>query len=396
MTRPKTALAPALTTAALLAVALPAAAHETQAWRLIVADAEEGAVAVHDLGEGEALSVSLPAPARLHAGQDGTRVWMVQRDPGTVALLDTGLEIEDHGDHMAAAFGAPALLPGTFSGERPAHVNMLGDTVAVFFDDTGEAAIVSARAMAAGEAAPRLVATNAPHHGIAAPVPGGGLILSVPTEGESLPDALRLVDAGGAEVATVACPGMHGEGRAAGLVAFGCTDGIAVFDPEAGTARHIPAPEGLPEGAVRTMLSPRDTAGLVGSWGSEGFVILDPQSEDGHFAHVSLPAPRMAWALDEAGFTGFAILSDGRLVRFDALTGEITAETEGVTGPYSMERGVVRPMVAVAGGRVGVSDPAAGVVALLNAGDLSGIDRLPVGGTPQGVVLLSAETAHDH
>ena len=385
-----------LLTAAGLALAAPASAHESQVWRLIVADAEDGAVAVHDLGAGEALRVSLPAPARLHAWREGTRVWLVQRETGAVSLLDTGLEIEDHGDHIAAEFGAPALLPGTFSGERPVHVNMWGDTVAVFFDGTGEAAVVSARAMAAGEADPRMVATGAPHHGVAAPVPGGGLILSVPTEGEGLPDALRLVDAEGAEIARVSCPDMHGEGRAAGLVAFGCTDGIAVFDPAAGTARHISAPEGLPEGAVRTMLSPRDTAALVGSWGREGAVILDPQSEDGHFAHLSLPAPRMAWALDEAGFTGFAILSDGRLVRFDALTGAITAEAEGVTGPYSMERGVTRPTVAVAGGRVAVSDPAAGVVAILDAGDLSGIDRLPVGGTPHGVVLISAETAHDH
>lgn len=90
-------------------------------------------------------------------------------------------------------------------------------------------------------------------------------------------------------------------------------------------------------------------------------MIFDPSSETGDFAFAEFPAPRMAWALDETGMEGFAMLADGRLVRFSALTGRILGEAAGVTGAYSMERGVIRPMMAVAGHRVAVSDPAIGV-----------------------------------
>jgi hypothetical protein len=104
----------------------------------------------------------------------------------------------------------------------------------------------------------------------------------------------------------------------------------------------------------------------------------------------------MAFALTDTGEIGFAILADGRLVRFSALTGRILAEAPGVTAAYSMERGVIRPMMAVAGDLVAISDPAAGSVALVDADDLAVIERMPVGGTPQSLVLMAAEADHDH
>jgi hypothetical protein len=93
---------------------------------------------------------------------------------------------------------------------------------------------------------------------------------------------------------------------------------------------------------------------------------------------------------------GFAMLSDGRLVRFSALTGRILSETPGVTGAYSMERGVIRPMMAVAGHRVAVSDPAAGQVVMVDADTLEIVERLDLGGQPQSLLLLTTEAEHAH
>ena len=61
-----------------------------------------------------------------------------------------------------------------------------------------------------------------------------------------------------------------------------------------------------------------------------------------------------------------------------------------------MERGVVRPMIAVAGDRVAVSDPAAGQVVLVDAETLEVIDRLDIGGQPRSLLLLAAEVEHEH
>ncbi|MGP1355672.1 YncE family protein, partial [Roseicyclus sp.] len=192
---------------------------------------------------------------------------------------------------------------------------------------------------------------------------------------------------------------LPGEGRAGGFVPFGCEDGVAVFDtsvtPPAG--RFVPYPAEVPaEGMIRQLLSPRDTMALVGNWGAAHMAIVDPSSETGDFVFAELPAPRMAWTLDETGMEGFAMLSDGRLVRFSALTGRILGEAAGVTGAYSMERGVVRPMMAFGGQRIAVSDPAAGSVAMVDADTLEVVERIAVGGAPQSLLLLAAEAEHDH
>ena len=83
-------------------------------------------------------------------------------------------------------------------------------------------------------------------------------------------------------------------------------------------------------------------------------------------------------------------------MRFSALTGQMLGEMAGVTEAYSMERGVVRPMMAVAGDRVAVSDPASGQVVMLDAETLEVVDRLDVGGQPRPILLLAAEAEHDH
>jgi hypothetical protein len=147
---------------------------------------------------------------------------------------------------------------------------------------------------------------------------------------------------------------------------------------------------------IRQLLSPASTLAVVGSFGADHLTILDPSAPDADFVFVPLPAARMAFGLNDTGEIGFAVLADGRLIRFSALTGRVLAQRDGVTGAYSMERGVIRPMLSVAEDRVAVSDPAPGAVVLLDADDLDVIARIPVGGTPQSLLLLAAEPDHDH
>ena len=390
-----------LALATALLIAGPAIADdEEHRYRLIVADAGAPRIDVLDVGAGaEPVGFEMTSPARLYLGPDGRHAWAVQRDAGQVQLIDTGLVEEDHGDHSALILAEPALLPATATGDRPVHFNMGGGRVAVFWDGTGLATVHEADLAAEGDLTPiQTIETGAPHHGVAVPV-GDMVIASVAPDGEGLPDALAVMGPDGAALSRVDCLNMHGEGKAGGYIAFGCEDGVAIFDTSITTpeGRFLAYPDDAPDGGmVRTLLSPRDTLGLVGSFGAERLVIFDPSSETGDFAFAELPAPRMAFALDEAGTIGFAMLADGRLMRFSALTGRMLGEAAGVTDAYSMERGVVRPMMAAAGDRVAVSDPAAGQVVLLDAETLEIVDRLDVGGQPRSLLLLAAEAGHDH
>ena len=384
-----------LTTA--LTLAAPALAHDLR-YRLIVADAEAAQVHIVDAEDDTTPTrVEVASPARLYLGPDGRHVWAVSRDAGQVQLLDTGVVEEDHGDHSAMILQTPALLPATASGERPVHFNMDASNVAVFWDGTGTATLHDATSAATGDLAPvKTIETGAPHHGVAVPV-GDFTIATVAPEGEGLPDVLAVLGPNSAELSRVNCMNLHGEGKAGGFIAFGCEDGVALFDtsvmPPAG--RFVAYPKEVPaEGMIRQLLSPRDTMALVGNWGAAHMAIFDPSSETGDFAFVEFPAARMAWALDETGMEGFAMLADGRLVRFSALTGRTLGEAAGVTGAYSMERSVIRPMMAVAGHRVAVSDPAAGQVVMVDADTLEIVDRVDLGGQPQSLLLLTAEAEH--
>lgn len=387
-----------VTTALLIAAPVTAQAEDLR-YRLIVADAEAAQVHVVDPGEdGIPVAFDVASPARLYLGPDGRHVWAVSGQAGVVQLLDTGVIEEDHGDHSAPILKAPALLPATATGARPVHFNMDAARVAIFWDGTGIATLHDAAASAGDLSATATIDTGAPHHGVAVPV-GIYTISSLAPLGEGLPDALAVLGPEGAEISRVDCLNLHGEGKAGGYIAFGCEDGVAIFDtsvtPPAG--RFVAYPDGAPAGGmIRQLLGPRDAMALIGSWGATQMAIFDPSSVTGDFAFAGFPAPRMAWALDEAGMVGFAMLADGRLVRFSSLTGRILGEAAGVTRAYSMERGVIRPVIAVAGHRVAVSDPATGQVVMVDTDTLDVAGRIDLGGTPQSLLLLTAEAEHAH
>lgn len=383
-----------LTTA--LIVAAPALADEHEArYRLFVADAEAPQITSLDVGHAERTVFDTASPARLYLGPERRHAWALQRQAGRVQLLDTGLVSEDHGDHSAIVLQAPAMMPGALAGEAPVHFNMDSQQVAIFWDGTGEATIHPANG-ALSEIA--RLETGAPHHGVAVPL-GELSIITVAPQGEGLPDVLAVVTRDGQELYRIDCLNLHGEGKAASFIAFGCEDGVAIFDSSVSppSARFLAYPEGAPEGGIiRSFLSPAETPALVGTFGADQIVVFDPASQAGDFLFTQLQADRMAFAIDEEGHYGFAILADGHLVRFSVLSGRILNEAAGVTAVYSMERGVVRPMMAVAGNRVAVSDPAAGQVVLLDAEGLEIVERIDLGGQPQSLLLLTAEAEHAH
>jgi DNA-binding beta-propeller fold protein YncE len=369
-----------------------------QVHRTLVADAQNGTVTVFETDSGQVLArYTLAGPARLHHSPSGRHALAVMGAAGQVRVVDTGVAVDDHGDHSDVAVSAPALLDVQLAGPKPSHVNSGDGRVVVFFDGDGTSHAIPEAALAKGDLGQTsVIRTGTGHHGVAKPL-AGMIAVSVPQAGETLPVAIAIAAPDGALSQNVPCPRLHGEGRSARFTAFGCADGIAVYEEgKAGvTARHLPYPASLPAGRmVRNLRGAGGFALLVGDFGPDGMVAIDPTRADG-FTFLPLPARRMAFDLDAGGSDRlFVLLEDGQLLVINALTGA-TERQAAVTGRYSMEQGVIRPRMVVRAGRVLVTDPARGEVVVLDAATLAERRRLAVGGTP-GDVLAVGATGHKH
>lgn len=360
--------------------------------RAFVADAADAVVHVVDLTTGEVIdTIAVAGPARLHRGASLATIVATHPAAGLVSFLGTGLSLDDHGDHEDLAVEAPRLLAASLAGGRPAHVNRDGDRIAVFLDDEGAALIVQeSEILAGGDARAVRIDAGGPHHGLAKPA-GPYVAVSAPTEGERLPDRIRIVDAAGEEVAEIACPRAHGEGQSGGLLAFGCADGVAVLTlgPSGPEVRRVAYPAEHDGRLVRNLAGASGFSAFLADFGPDGMAIVDPTAEDG-LSFVALPARRMHFALaGDPGDRGFVIVEDGRLLALNALTGAALGEVQA-TGRYSMEQGVLRPRLSTGGGYVVATDPQAGEIVVIDAGDLSVKARIAVGGAPSDVVVVAA------
>ncbi len=361
-----------------------------KAHRAVVADAGSSRLRVVDLETGKVLvNAELASPARLTASEGRRYVFAAQSAAGEVRVIDTGIHIDDHGDHADLEVSPPRILPPVLKGPKPSHINSGGGRIAVFFDGDGTVKVITEEGFARGDLArAETVATGVAHHGVAKPI-GAALAVSTPKQGENLPIAIALHQ-GAAEIQSVDCPRLHGEGKSGRFTAFGCADGIALFEETASsvTARKLAYPASLPMGRmVRNLAGANGYSMLVGDFGADGMVVIDPTRADG-FTFIQLPARRIAFGLDSKdGDRLFVLVEDGRLLAINPLTGATMAE-RAVTGRYSIEAGIVRPRLSSAGDMVVVTDPATASIIVVDAATLAELRRIPLEGTPFDVVAV--------
>jgi hypothetical protein len=385
--------------AALMAVSSPLAADEEHDhWRLVVADHGAPAVRVFELDGAVAGSFATQGPANLATGPSKTIVYAVQRDADVVQAVDSGITLEDHGDHGDIEVSAPSLLPTALKGDKPVHFVVHDGRIAVFYDDEGIARIYTESGIAAGTA-PVEIDSGAPHHGVALTV-GDYVALSIPhpDDPSNLPVGIRILDSTGAQVGDDhACPDLHGEASSGNVVALACATGILFVQPSregAPSVRHL-AYEGLPEGKSTSLIGGVGLQYFVGNFGADAVVVIDPETND--FTRISLPVRRVHFVADTSNpHFAFVLTEDGKLHQIDILKGEI-AKTAAVTAPYSMDGhwSDPRPRVAVGDGHVFITEPLAGKIHVLDAKTLEAEQPLEVGGTPFNIVAVGG-AGHDH
>jgi hypothetical protein len=365
------------------------------AYRLVVADAKTPAIKVVDIGGRRVLSTfALASPARLHAGASGRYVYAVQEQANEVAIIDTGIALESHGDHADIRVSNPKLLSGRLRGPRPSHLTRDNHRVAVFFDGDGTAQVLDEQDLANGRVVRiERVQTGAKHHGVALPI-ARRLAVTVPADDDGLPNTIEVRGQNPSEPQRIACPRLHGEGTTGRFAAFGCSDGVVVYELVRNglTGRRIPYPSSVPSGRmIRNIAGAAGFTFFAGDFGADGMVVFDPSAADGDFRFITLPARRMHFNLHpESGDRLFVIVEDGTLLSINPLTGTIEAQTH-VTDRYAMDHATVRPRIGSIGRYVVVSNPRGGDLVVLDATTLAERHRIKVGGTPADIVAVGGD-----
>jgi len=385
-------------TTSLLAGAAGAEDHGAHAgethYRLFIGDHAEGIVRAIDLATGADAGVfEIEQTPALTRSASGRTLYAVQGDAGKVAVIDTGIALEDHGDHADLHVDAARLLPTVIEGSRPAHVVEGSGKIAIFDDGSGDVSLYSESDLVNGTFSPVVLAPGAAHHGLAAPM-GDFIVVSVPHEDPAEPRVgLKVIDMAGDVIGDViACPGVHGQAQSARVFAFGCRDGIVLATPAsdgaAPTLEHI-ATADLGEGNVSTLKGGTAMQFFLGNFGSAAVVIIEPGS-DAPFRKIDLPTRRVDFALDPVvARNAYILTEDGQLYLLDILSGEITQSLQ-VTEPYSLDGHWrdPRPRLAVAGDHIAITDPLQGLIRLVSTASFEEERTIAIEGTPYTIIAV--------
>nr|WP_314261922.1 zinc metallochaperone AztD [uncultured Devosia sp.] len=378
---------------------LPALADDhASAWRLFIADHAAPTVTALDLETGDTLDTfTLAGPASLYTTDGG--VFAVQGSANQVAAIDSGIAVEDHGDHGDISIAAPALIEATLTGEKPAHFVEHGGKVALFHDGSGKVDLFSAHDwIHHGDVATTQLDSGTAHHGVAVPWGDYTLVSAANADDEKKPrTGLNILDKAGNQVGdTHACVDLHGEATSGNLVIIGCGDGVLIASGSGEPNIEKLSYDGLPDGKSTTFLGGVGMQYFLGNYGADRVAIIDPD-EDTAFRLVDLPTRRVHFAVDPIRPKfAYIFTEDGKLNQLDVVSGEIT-QSLGVTEPYSMdgEWNLPRPRIAVAGDVVAVTDPNEGQVHLIDIASFTETRSLVVDGAPFNLVAVGGSgTVH--
>lgn len=372
-----------------------------EAWRLFISDQTDSKVTVVDPAEAKILGefATTGYVTHLVPSDTGETLFAVQMDHDVVNVIASGISLSGHGDHSDIEVGEPSLLSVKLEGARPVHVIPHDHEMLQFFDREGEARIYDEDALIEGKSDYKAVKTAAPHHGVVVPMGNYYLAsepnLDVETKEGDLPPRLgvKAIDKNGETVGEVAtCTGLHGEAHSAGLVAFGCEEGVIIASVDGDNVpefKMLKYTDEMPEGKVGTLAGGKAMQFFLGNYGDDKLVIIDPSS-DNPYQVVNLPVRHVHFVLNPVDVkAGYVFTEDGRLNELNVLSGEISKSVQ-ITEPYSKDGHWrdARPRLAVMGDVIAVTDPREGLVRLLDAKSFEEERTIKVDGLPFNIVAV--------
>jgi ABC-type Zn uptake system ZnuABC Zn-binding protein ZnuA len=373
--------------------------------RLLVSDFETAPSKLIDVDNGRVIArYEVNAPTFPYTSPTGRFGVKIQTNANVITAVDSGIVLEDHGDHMHPYKREPRLTEFRAEGRTPIHYVAHAGQIAIFNDGSGEVMLLTERNFESPEAPMLTFKTARPHHGVAVPL-GDRIVLSVPDTQNmdyALPLGIEVRDLQDNVVASFAdqCPGLHGEASSGAFTAFGCTDRVLVLerngdDFSVKSLRYAPE---TPSGTrVGTIIGHEKQNFFIGNFGQTGLVRIDPIA--GTLTPITLPMRYSAFRLDaETGEKIIVVTTDGSVHRVDAETGRIEASIEAVT-PFVFRTRVPRPGLATVRNLAYVTDPAAGEVVEIDIEAMNITRRFVVEGKPVRLAVLGVlemEHEHDH
>lgn len=375
-------------------------ADEARVWRLVMADANTPTLRIWDVEEREEVAVlAAHSPVYLRTGINDMELSAVQSKSGHVQMLHLGLRYEDHGDHSHWVAGKPALSAPLLSGQKPSHSNAGDNALAVFYDGDGLVRVY--RPATPGQTDE--IRANKPHHGVAVPLHGQRYLISAGAPEGSLPDATHLVDAKGRVLQrSPTCLQQHGDASSGTWYLFGCANGLLTWNDAISRFALLPYPQGSGTRMVRTLMPAKDHNRLLGNFGADGllFISFPAAGETPELAAITLPGNLLHFAWDKHhSEDAYALLENGSLLTLDSNTHQVRQQTQVIPAwkddATDSNKRLPKPQLAVAEGRLVVSDARSGLVHVLRTQDLKEIDRLSVGGQAANIVLQSVDLGAD-
>ncbi|WP_425307878.1 hypothetical protein AADG42_03695 [Ammonicoccus fulvus] len=307
-------------------------------------------------------------------------------------VLDTGVEVRGHDDHVHLYGHDPKLTDVVFPAPKPGHAVVHDNRLALFSDEAGTIQVLDPHDLLKGPAAATTTTVPA-HHGVAVPT-ADGLIVSRPEV-----NGVNVLDASGAVRATTSdCPKLHGEATANEAVTFGCADGtIIVRDAE---ITKVTSPDA--GGRMATQVGSHNSDIVLADYRLEGqpldrVALVDTESDS--IRVVQLPAPYSSRSLGRvAEGQALVLTTDGNLHIINEKDGSVTGVIKVIEPWIAPEKfSDPRPALRVVGNIAYVTEPASSKLHAVHLPTSELVDSVTLPHVPNQIadVGLGAE-AHHH
>lgn len=391
--------------------ALPVVAQGAEtAVRVMAIDAGNGDVTVLDPESGDVVGrFTTPAGgyAAVYPSGNGRYLLANHYAGNHVTIVDSGLSLQEHGDHADLVTAPPFVLATVATGAVPAHYWAHDGLIAVHNDGDGTVTIFDESEIAEAIDPFTFPVAQPDHTSVAViddTVLAGyydlGRVDAYGVDG-------RLIQEGVGD-----CPGAHGEAKFAETIAFACADGLLLVTPvgdgfraekvaypAAASASHTEA-EATPVAAaeaprVGSIAAHEDNPVLVGDF-AEGLALITPSADGVTIDVLALPASPLGFAYDQQGERLAVLTDDGAVHGVDPAKGEILWSTPAVTPYTEIELGDgfdFYPSLAASDEAAYVPDPKSGEVVELSLENGEITNRFAIGGQPARVALVQASGA---
>ena len=380
--------------------------------RLLIGDGEGSGLSVIDLETGEVHQNEFDLGSRagrIYPTGSGRYAIAVSSDANNVHIFDGGIYLEEHGDHFDLVETDVQRLDTNLGGDRPVHLYVGSEWATVYYDGSGDIALINEHELEhEGDDWVPVMMNAGAQHGAAVPLHDDLFAVSLqhpnylqnPQE-YRLPIGAEIRDLDGNVLHSAeGCPDLHGDAGNGHMAVFGCTGGVLAVEAHDGEYEDIfiPAPAGSPDDFRLTSVfgySGLDHFFALGS--AVGLYLVEPEEgEMEQFIPASEDLRPIQVAFSYDGELLLVVMSDGELRSYDAHDGDLLESASGFLSDEIDPGFWARPHIATAPGHVFITDSAAGEVLALDADHLEVVDHWDVDGKPTKIAFVGILDADDH